>query len=120
MVPEHLLVNTVTVVRPAEVVDAYGNTTLDYKAPESRTEVAAWVQQDQRMLHHRDGRDPLDDRWLLVTNHDDIRDRDRIEWDSPTGTAVFTLDGPPEPTYAPLSGAGAVHHTEARLRRIQG
>lgn len=117
IVPERLLAQQVTVVRPATVVDAYNNTTLDYGAGATRTPITAWLQQEQRTEQFRDGRDPLDERWLMITNASDILGIDRIEWaDHPRGAVVFELDGPPEPAYTPSS----LHHYEATLRLVQG
>lgn len=120
MVPDRLLVQTVTVVEPAEVVDAYNDVTYDYDAG-TRTEIKAWLQQDQRIEQFRDGRDPLDEKWLLVTNYTPISGHARIEWaDHPGGPVVFSVDGPTEPAYAPMSTGSAVHHLEAQLRLVSG
>jgi hypothetical protein len=50
--------------------------------------------------------------WRLITNQAGIDAADRIQWDG----AVYELDGPPWPAYH-FSG---FHHTEARLRRMEG
>lgn len=121
MIPAHMLVHTVTVVTPAESANGYGDTVYDYGAAAGRTEVAAWLQQDQRIEQFRDGRDPLDERWLLLTNHAPIGGRDRIEWaDHPAGPVTFEIDGPTEPAYAPMSTGTALHHVEAQLRIVSG
>lgn len=114
MVPEHLLPHTVTVVRPAVSTDAYGSEVYDYGPAATRTSVAAWMQQDSRREPLSDGRDPLVQRWLLVTNHQDVRGRDRVEWSETP--AVFEVDGPPEPAYTPTG----YHHEEASLRVVAG
>ena len=111
-VPDGLLVHQVTIVRPATSTDAYGNTTRDYGAGATRTTVAGWMQQDQRTEPHEDGRDSLEQRWLLITDHEDIQGYDRVEWDGPT----MEVDGPPEPAYTPAG----YHHTEATLRVVEG
>jgi len=117
MVPDRLLVHDVVVVRPATSTDAYGDVELDYGASATRTSIRAWLQQDQRDETFRDGRAPLDQRWLLVTNETDVAGRDRIEWaDHPAGSVTFEVDGPPEPAY---TGAG-LHHLEAGLRVVEG
>lgn len=121
MVPDHLLVHSVTLVRPAETTDAYNDTTYDYGPAATRTGIAAWLQQDQRTEQFRDGRDPLDERWLMVTNHADISGLDRIEWaEHPGGAVTFSVDGPTEPTYAPVSAGNTLHHTEVQLRIVSG
>lgn len=116
-VPAALLPQTVTVVEPAEDTDTYNNTTYDYGDDATRTQVTGWLQQDQRSEPHPDGRDPLDQRWLLVTNHPTITSRARIEWaDHPQGPVVFQVEGPPEPTYTPVG----FHHLECTLRVTEG
>ncbi len=115
-VPEHLLIHTVTVVEPASVTDAYNNATPDYDAG-TRTDVSAWLQQDVRSETFADGRDPLDQRWLMITNHSPISGAARIEWaDAPGGTMTFDVDGPTEPTYTPAG----FHHSELTLRVTSG
>lgn len=114
MVPEHLLPHQVTIVRPAVSTDEYGNEVHDYGPAATRTTVAGWLQQDRRTEPRTDGREPLEQRWLLVTNHQDVRGRDRLEWsETPT---VFEVEGPPEPAYTP----SGYHHEEATLRVVSG
>lgn len=111
-VPGHMLPHTITVVRPATATDAYGTTTYDYGAGATRTAMAGWMQQDRRGEPRTDGREPLEQRWLLITNHADIAGRDRVEWSGPT----MEVEGPPEPVYTPAG----YHHTEATLRAVAG
>lgn len=123
-VPDHLLVHTVTVVEPAQQTDAYQNTTYDYGAGATRIVLepggeqgGAWLQQDQRTEQFSDGRDPLDQRWLMVANYAPISGHARIEWaDHPAGPVVFHVDGPTEPAYTPAG----FHHTELMLRITEG
>lgn len=124
-VPGRLLPHTVTVVSPATSRDAYGNTAYDYGEAATRTAgVAAWLQQDQRAQVPTTGADPLQAKWLLVTNHSPIGRRDRIEWEGPAGAMVFELDGQPGPAYNPLQMAAAQssapHHTELTLKIVDG
>lgn len=113
-VPTALLPHQVTVVRPVVSTDAHGSQVYDYGAAATRTTVAGWLQQDRRAEPRSDGREPLEQRWALVTNHEDVQGRDRIEWaETP---AVFEVEGPPEPTYTPAG----YHHTEATLRVVEG
>jgi len=117
MVPDHLLVHDVVIVHPAEVVDAYNDTTYDYGPAATRTSIRGWLQQDQRAESFPDGRDPLEERWLLVTNHEAIAGVDRVEWAGhPAGAVTFTVDGPTEPAYTPAG----FHHTECTLRILEG
>jgi hypothetical protein len=117
MVPDHMLPHTVTVVDPAEDTDDYGNTTYDYGVAATRTDVRAWLQQDQRSEQLRDGRDPTGEVWLMVTNHESIRSVARIEWSGhPAGAVTFKVDGRPEPAYTP----SGFHHTEAQLSITNG
>jgi hypothetical protein len=111
-IPEHLLPHTVTLVRPAETAEGYGNTAYDYGDDATRTDIAAWLQQDKRAEPISDGRDPLIQVWLLITNHEDVRGRDRIE----VGATTYQVEGPPEPVYTP----GGLHHVEATLKAVAG
>jgi hypothetical protein len=118
-VPSHLLPHAVTLVRPVITQGPYGSDQYDYGAAATRTEIRAWVQQDiRRELTGvaQDGRQTQDQRWLLVTNHADIRPLDRVEWTAPTGLITFQTDGPPAPTYTPAG----LHHTEVGLKVITG
>jgi hypothetical protein len=116
-VPARLLPHTVTRVRPATSTDSYGNTTYDYGSSASRKDMAAWLQQNNRAEPLSNGRDPLDQVWLLVTNDKDIQGRDRVEWTDPAGNDVtFEVDGPPAPVFTP----GGYHHTESTLRVVSG
>lgn len=111
-VPDAMLPHTVTVVRPADVTDDYGNTVRDYGVAATRTDVLAWLQQDHRSEPRSNGRDPLEQLWLLVTNHADVQGIDRIEHDGTT----YEVEGPPEPVYTPTG----YHHLEATLRIFAG
>lgn len=116
-VPAAMLPHTITRVRPATATDAYGNETYDYGAGASRTSMAAWMQQDTRAEPTSSGRDPLEQRWLMVTNDADVRGRDRVEWTPPSGAALlFEVEGPPAPVYTPAG----YHHTESTLRVVSG
>lgn len=125
-VPGRLLPHQVVVVTPATSTDAYGNTVYDYGAAATRTTVQAWMQQDQRALVAAQGADPLQQKWLMVTNHSPIPRRARIEWAGhPEGAVVFELDGRPDPSYNPLAIAAAggtvsPHHTELALKLVDG
>lgn len=125
-VPGRLLPHTITVVDPATSTDSYGNTVYDYGAGATRTTgVKAWLEQTQRTLVTVIGADPLQEKWLMVTNHSPVNRRARIEWaDSPGGAVVFEIDGQPGPSYNPLAmaaaGSLAPHHTELALKIIDG
>lgn len=123
-VPGRLLPHTVTIVTPATSKDGYGNTVYDYGAGATRTEAAAWLQQDQRTQVVAQGADPLQQKWLMVTNASPVNRRARIEWTGPAGAMVFELDGQPGPFYNPLAMAAAAsadpHHTELTLRIVDG
>ena len=116
-VPDHLLIHDIVVVEPAETTDTYGDTDYDYGPTATRRSIKAWLQQDRRTEPRTEGRDPLDQRWLLVTNDDGLTGRSRFEWaDHPAGPVVFKLEGPFEPTYSPAG----LHHSEATLRILDG
>lgn len=124
-VPSRLMPHRVTVVEPA-VTSSYGNTEYDYGPAATRTPgVAAWLEQQQRAQIPALGADPLQERWLMVTDHSPIGRRARIEWaDHPGGAVVFELDGQANPAYNPLamaaSGSSAPHHTELSLKIVDG
>lgn len=111
-IPDSMLPHEVTIVRPATTTDAYGNDVRDYGVAATRTEIRAWMQQDRRAEPREDGRDPLEQAWLMLTNHEDVQGLDRVEWSGPT----FEVEGPPEPAYTPAG----FHHTEATLRVVTG
>ncbi|GAA2618760.1 hypothetical protein SMC26_40315 [Actinomadura fulvescens] len=111
-IPVRLLPFTVAVVRPVVDVDRYGNPTYDYGPSAARTPVRAWLEPREASEPTSDGRAPLVADWLLITNHDDVHGRDRIEW----GALTFEVDGPP----APIPTPAGPHHVEATLRHIQG
>jgi hypothetical protein len=111
-IPAHMLPQTVTRTRPATATDTYGNTTYDYATPTSTASLAAWLQQDDRAEPLTDGRAPLEQRWLMVTNEQDVQGRDRITF----GTTTFEVEGPPEPVYTPAG----LHHLELTLRVVSG
>ncbi|HEY1395022.1 hypothetical protein [Roseateles sp.] len=112
-IPDTMLPHEVTVVRPATTTDTYGSQVRDYGGAATRTAgVRAWLQQDRRAEPREDGRDPLEQAWLMLTNHADVQGLDRIEWTGPT----FEVEGPPEPAYTPAG----FHHTEATLRVVTG
>ena len=112
MIPDAMLPQTVTRIRPSTSTDAYGNTVRDYASPASSLDMTSWVQQDQRDEPLADGRDPLVSDWLLITNETDILGYDRITFDSKT----FEVKGDPKPTYTPAG----YHHTESTLRLVVG
>ena len=112
-IPARLLPHTVILVRPAETRDAYGSTVYDYGESATRTPIRAWLQQDQRAEVTEDGRRAQEQRWLIITDHGDLRALDRIEWQG----VVFEADGPPGPLWAPFAGH---HHTEAYLKVVTG
>jgi hypothetical protein len=111
-IPDAMLPQTVTRVRPNTSTDTYGNTTYSYASPASSASLAAWLQQDKRTEPLSDGRAPLEQVWLMVTNDADVLGRDRIVF----GSTTFEVDGPPEPVYTPAG----YHHTESTLRVVAG
>lgn len=111
-IPAHILIHTVTRVRAATSTDAYNNTVLSWGETASTLAMTAWLQQDDRAEPRSDGRDPLEQRWLLMTNDTDIVGGDRVVF----GDLTFEVEGPPEPVYT-MNG---FHHTEATLRVVTG
>ena len=108
MIPARLLPHVVTIVTPAAgSADPHG-------AAATRTEVAAWVEQQSRSEAATVLRDGREQGWLLVTNHLAVTALDRVEWDGRT----WEVDGPPRPVHTPASTAA--HHLEADLRLWEG
>ena len=99
MIPERLLPLVVVLVRPATVLDRYGNTTLGYGPAADRTPIRAWIEQTSANEPLSDGRDPAVTALLLITNHLDITAHDRIEHDG----HILAVDGRP-PWCAPRPG----------------
>lgn len=113
MIPVRLLPFTVTLIRPAVGVDRYNNPTYDYGPAATRTSIRAWIEQaDLAREDLRDGRDPIEGGWKLITNHADVDANDRLDW----AARVYDLDGPAWPVHTPAG----FHHTEASLRRVEG
>lgn len=113
-IPDYLLVHTVIRLRPAVAVDAYNNAILDYEDGITK-EMQVWLQQDNRNMltqdaNARQGRYAADQRWLLISNDDDILWQDRIIFDGKT----FVVYAQPEPTYTP----NGYHHLEATLQIV--
>jgi hypothetical protein len=124
-VSDRLLPHDVVIVAPAVSTDGYNNTVYDYGPAATRTTVKAWMQQDQRAQVAAQGADPLQQKWLMVTNHSPVPRRSRIEWAGhPEGPVVFELDGRADPAYNPLAMAAAAtsspHHTELALKIVDG
>lgn len=111
-IPDAMLPHTVTKVRPAVTTSNYGNTAYDYGVAATRTDIRAWLQQNTRAEPRPDGREALEQSWLLMTNDPDVQGIDRIEFDALT----FGVEGPPGPYYTPAG----FHHTEATLRIVDG
>ncbi len=113
MIPDHLLLQTVQRIRPATTTDTYGNQARNYMVPPAASkDMAAWLQQDNRKEPISEGRDPLEQVWLLITNETDIQGYDRIVF----GAQTFEVEGPPAPVYTPAG----FHHVEATLRAVAG
>lgn len=108
-VPAHMQPHTGTLQRATVSTDAYNNEVLTYTDLAS---IRSWLQQDTRTEPHTDGRDPLVQTMLLVTNEEDIRGRDRYVQDGIT----YEVEGPPEKVYTP----SGFHHSEATLRVVTG
>lgn len=111
-IPAGKLPHTITRVRPVVGTDAYNSQTYDYGEAADRREMPGWMQQDRRGEPLEDGRDPLEQAWLLITNDPDVQGLDQVEWSGPT----MQVEGPPEPVYTPAG----YHHTESTLRAVSG
>ncbi len=113
MIPVHLLSQTAQRIRPSLSTDANGNQVRNYTMPPAESkDMAAWLQQDNRKEPISEGRDPLEQVWLLITNETDIQGYDRIVF----GAQTFEVEGPPASVYTPAG----FHHVEATLRAVAG
>lgn len=113
MIPAHLLPHTVQRIRPATSTDAHGNQSRNYTVPPAASkDIAAWLEQDDRKESREDGREPLEQRWLFMTNDEDVQGLDRIVF----GALTFEVEGPPGSLYRPTG----FHHLEATLRKVDG
>jgi hypothetical protein len=112
VIPDGYLPITATLIHPASIADRYGNSKLDYGAAATRTSFPALIEQESASESTPDGRTKIAGMWLLITNYDGIDAGDRIQWDG----VLYELDGPAWPAHD-FSG---YHHTEARLRRMEG
>lgn len=121
-IPEYLLVHTVTRVRPGVETDSYNNEVFNYEfdpGPALTKEIKAWIQQDQRTQMSqeniaRQGRYPAEERWLFISNDEDVRWQDHVV--VPELGLTFHVYAQPEPTYSP----SGFHHLEATLRIVEG
>lgn len=115
MIPARILSSEVTVVRPAQATDGYGDDVRsDYGAAATRRVVRGMLQPTGGTEVTDDGsRDALVADWLLLTDWLDLDGRDRIEHE---GTS-FEIVGP---VLAPQDSNGKAHHAEARLRVVSG
>lgn len=112
-VPAGLLPHTVQRIRPSTSTDSRGNEIRSYTVPPaSSASITAWLQQESRKEPREDGRDPLEQTWLMVTNESDVLGYDRIIF----GALTLEVEGPPESTYTPAG----FHHLEATLRVVSG
>lgn len=118
--PGHVLVHSVTRVRPAATVEAtYGNTNYDYGVAATRTTgIKAWLQQNDASESFGDGRRLMEQTWLMMTNEPSWDAPDRVEWSGhPSGSLVtFYVDGVPEPAYT----RRGFDHMEINLRIVEG
>jgi hypothetical protein len=117
-IPVLLEPQLLTIITPAQTgPDAFGNPIWDYGPAATRRDIQGWIQQDARAEGSTPGRDPNEERWLLITDDPSITGRDWIYWGThPLGPQTFQVEGPPEPTFRPTG----FHHLEATLRQVVG
>lgn len=111
MVPDRLLIHTVTLLRPSVVSDAYGN---DVDGAVTSRSLRCWLDQNRHEERFEDGRTPDTEDWLMVANDSDVRVGDRVVW--PGRGVEFTVHGEPAVQYT----ARGSHHIEATLRKVDG
>lgn len=103
--------HAVTIVRPAEVTNRYGDTEPDWSAA-ARTPGYAWVQ--QRSADEVGGqRSATVSAWLaFMPAGTDVTAEDLVEW----GARTLRVAGEPNP----LSTPSGVHHLEVPLDLVEG
>jgi head-tail adaptor len=111
-----LLVDDVTLVRPATTVDRYGNTVKDWTNATS-TDVKAWISQrnatEDPGTSGTGGRQGELSDWVVYLHSDvTITAGDRIMWEGDT----FEVIGKPLPGKTPRGP----HHLEATVRLTTG
>jgi hypothetical protein len=117
-IPSHLLIHSVTVVRPAITQSAAYGPEYDYGVAATRHTIQAWIAQTSGTELFSETREEVTQVWTISTNDADIDNRDRIEWTGHPagGTMTFEVAGPPAPAYSPRG----LDHVEANLRIVEG
>lgn len=110
VIPPDLLTQAVTIVHAGSTTDRYGNTVPDWDAA-TRTTVMAWVQQTTGSEVTEQRNAQIGD-WLMICDPAAVTGADRVEW----AGLVFEVLGPPAPVPTPQG----IHHTEVRLRTVDG
>jgi len=110
-----LYLQSITIIRPAEVEDRYHNVRLDYGAAATRIPVSGVnVQPAGGSTEDTDDRQVTVTGWRLYTPRGmdlDLRETDRVEAWGTTMQVVGKVARWPAP-------GGGVHHVEADLREV--
>jgi hypothetical protein len=108
---ESFLIHDVTIVRPATTTGRGSDVVKDW-ANATETAATGWVAQ-MTNSDVRDTRSGDVSEWVLQTAATtDIAPGDRVVW----GVMLFDVVGHPNPAWTPRGE----HHTEARLRLVEG
>ena len=108
---ERFFVHDITITRPGSTAGRGSSTVKDWSTATSER-ATGWVAQ-RSTDDVRDTRDGDVSEWLLQTAATtDVRPGDRIEWSDLT----FDVVGRPTPAWTPRGH----HHTECRLRVVEG
>lgn len=111
MLPARLLRQSVTILRPAEVVDRYGTTTLDYDNP-TRTVVRGDVQPRQARENETGRSLESIDAVLYLMPATDLRASDRVQVEDD----IYNVVGPPQQ----VKRLGRPHHLIANITNAKG
>jgi hypothetical protein len=108
---EQFFVHDITIVRPGSKAGRGSSTVADWSASTS-TAATGWVAQ-ATADDVRDNRTGDESEWVLQTAATtDVRPGDRVVW----GSLTFDVVGRPNPAWTPRGH----HHTECRLRLVEG
>jgi head-tail adaptor len=106
-----LLNTTVTRLRPAMIIDAYGNTVPDWTAADT-VAIPARVQQSAQQEDTADRDQQSATFVVFLPAGADVTGSDRLDWSGRT----LELLGPP----AQVDAYSRPHHVEARAREVIG
>jgi hypothetical protein len=108
---ERFFIHDIAIIRPGSKASRGSGTVADWSTSTS-TSGSGWIAQ-ATADDVRDNRTGDESEWVLQTSAStDVRPGDRVGW----GSLTFDVVGRPNPAYTPRGE----HHTECRLRVVEG